>query len=163
MSLGHLPSILVDVLFYVLLLGAAVSDLVRFRIPNAIVVALPILFIAAALLAPGKVAWLSHFGAGLLVLVVCAFMFHFNLMGGGDAKLLAALAVWTGFATLLEFIIVVSVLGGILALVLLAVRAICKRIPSVSWPRSMLPGHPLPYGVAIGGGAAVARALFPAF
>lgn len=163
MSLDNLPSILVDALFYALLLGAGISDALRFRIPNAIVVALPLLFVAAALLVPGKIAWLGHFGAGAVVLVCGAILFHFNLMGGGDAKLLAALAVWTGFATLLPFLLVVSVLGGILALVLVAARAICKRVPGVPWPKSMLPGHPLPYGIAIGGGAAVARALFPAF
>ncbi len=163
MSFDTLPSIVIDALFYALLLGAAVSDICRFRIPNTIVVVLPLLFVAAALGAPGKVAWLSHFGAGATVLVCTAVMFHFNLMGGGDAKLLAALAVWTGFATLLPFIVVVSVLGGVLVLILLPLRFICKRIPKVPWPRSMLPGNPLPYGVAIGGGAAVARALFPAF
>jgi prepilin peptidase CpaA len=163
MPLDQFPALAIDALFYALLLGAAVSDLLRFRIPNAIVLAIAVLFVAAALIAPGKVAWLGHLGAGVTVLVCTAVMFHFNVMGGGDAKMLAAVAFWTGFSSLVPFLVVVSVIGGVLALALLVIRFVCKRIPSVDWPRLLLPGNPMPYGVAIGGGAAVARLLFPAF
>lgn len=163
MSLDHFPALAIDALFYALLFGAGVSDLLRFRIPNAIVLAIAVLFLAAAMAAPGKVDWLGHLGAGVAVLVCAAFMFHFNLMGGGDAKMLAAVAFWTGFTALLPFLVVVSVIGGVLALVLLVLRFVCKRLPAVDWPRLLLPGNPMPYGVAIGGGAAVARFLFPAF
>jgi len=163
MTLDHFPALAIDALFYALVFGAGVSDLLRFRIPNAIVLAIAVLFLAAALVAPGKIAWLGHLGAGVTVLACTAAMFHFNLMGGGDAKLLAAVAFWTGFATLLPFLVVVSVIGGVLALILLVLRFVCKRVPSVNWPRLLSPGNPMPYGVAIGGGAAVARLLFPAF
>jgi len=163
MTLENFPALAIDALFYALLFGAGVSDLLRFRIPNAIVMAIAVLFLAAALVAPGKVDWLGHLGAGVTVLVCAAVMFHFNLMGGGDAKMLAAVAFWTGFATLLQFLVVVSVIGGVLALVLLVLRFVCKRVPSVDWPRLLLPGNPMPYGIAIGGGAAVVRLLFPVF
>jgi prepilin peptidase CpaA len=109
------------------------------------------------------VDWLGHLGAGAVVLVCAALLFHFNLLGGGDAKLLAALAIWAGFDSLLPFLIAVSLLGGVLALVLLVVRLVCARFPAGHWPLSLLPGHPLPYGVAIGGGAVVMRIMFPVF
>lgn len=156
-----LPSLLIDILFYGLLVGAGVFDVLKFRIPNLIVVAFLALFLVAAVFAPGPVDWLDHLGAGAVVLVCAALLFHFNLLGGGDAKLLAALAIWMGFQRLLPFLIAVSVLGGVLALMLLLARPVCARFPAISWPLSLLPGHPLPYGVAIGGGAAVMRVLFP--
>jgi prepilin peptidase CpaA len=95
------------------------------------------------------------------VLACTAVLFHFKLFGGGDAKLLAALAIWSGFHSLMSFLIVVSLLGGVLALILLITRPIFARIDGVNWPRSVLPGNPLPYGVAIAGGAVVMRLMFP--
>jgi prepilin peptidase CpaA len=162
-SLDTLPSLVTDILFYGLLVGAGVFDVLKFRIPNAIVVALPVLFVVAAVFASGTVDWLGHLGAGAVVLVCSALLFHFNLLGGGDAKLLAALAIWAGFDSLLPFLIAVSLLGGLLAMVLLLFRPICARFPAVHWPLSLLPGHPLPYGVAIGGGAVIMRIMFPVF
>ncbi|MDX1485891.1 MAG: prepilin peptidase [Alphaproteobacteria bacterium] len=163
MSFDSALLLFIGVVFYGLLAAAALYDILRFRIPNAIVVALPILFVVGAVIAPVEIDWFSHFGAGLIVLVCAAALFHFNILGGGDAKLLAALSVWAGMDGLLVFLVGVSVLGGVLALGLLMVRPLCARADRISWPRSMLPGHPLPYGVAIGGGAVVMQALVPAF
>ncbi len=163
MSLDTLPSLVTDILFYGLLVGAGIFDILKFRIPNAIDVALPILFVVAAIFASGTVDRLGHLGAGAIVLVCAALLFHFNLLGGGDAKLLASLAIWAGFDSLLPFLFAVSILGGVLALVLLLLRPVCARFSSVDWPLSLLPGHPLPYGVAIGGGAVVMRVMFPVF
>ena len=73
----------------------------------------------------------------------------------------AALAIWAGFDRLLPFLVAVSILGGALALVLLMFRPVCAKFPSVHWPLSLLPGNPLPYGVAIGGGAVVMKVMFP--
>ena len=163
MSLESLFTLLIDLSFYGLILSAGVYDVLKFRIPNVIVVALPLLFLLAALFKAGDVAWLSHLGAGAIVLVCAALLFHFNLLGGGDAKLLASLSIWAGLDSLMSFLIAVSLLGGILALVLLAVRPLCARIGNVNWPLSVLPGNPLPYGVAIGGGAVAMRLMFPGF
>lgn len=161
MSPDALIPVIVDVLFYGLLLAAAVFDVWKFRIPNGIVLAFPVLFLAAALFKGGDIAWGSHLGAGAVVLVCAALLFHFNLLGGGDAKLLASLSIWAGFDSLSVFLIAVSILGGALALVLLVTRPVFCRIKAVDWPESLLPGHPLPYGVAIGGGAVIMRILFP--
>lgn len=161
--MNSLPSLLIDILFYGLLVSAGLFDILKFRIPNPIVVAFLILFAVAAIVAPGPVDWLGHLGAGLAVLVGAALLFHFNLLGGGDAKLLAALALWAGFHSLVPFLVATSVLGGMLALFLLLARPVCARIPNVDWPLSLRSGHPLPYGVAIGGGAVVMKALFPPF
>ena len=163
MSADTLPSLVIDFLFYGALVGAGVFDILKFRIPNAIVLLLPALFVIAGVLAPGTVDWLGHLGAGTIVLVCAALLFHFNLMGGGDAKLLASIAIWAGFDSLLPFLIAVSILGGVLALVLLLLRPVCAKFSSVHWPLSLLPGHPLPYGVAIAGGAVVMRVMFPVF
>ncbi len=163
MSFESSFSIVIDLSFYVLILSAAVYDILKFRIPNLIVVVLPLLFLLAAFFKAGDVAWLSHLGAGAIVLVCAALLFHFNLLGGGDAKLLASLSIWAGFDSLLPFLIAVSLMGGVLALVLMAVRPLFAKFDNVNWPLSVLPGNSLPYGVAIGGGAVAMRLMFPGF
>ena len=68
---------------------AAVYDVYSFRIPNWISVALSVLFLAAAVLAWGETAWVSHIAAGLAVLVVGIVFFALGWLGGGDVKLIA--------------------------------------------------------------------------
>ena len=110
--------------------------------------------ILAGLDAP-SIAW--HYAAGVGVLAFCFALFALNWIGGGDAKLAAAIAVWTGpFAPLLEWAILAAILGGVLTLVILAAR----RLPLPV----MLAGHTwiarlhdaktgVPYGIALSGAA----------
>ena len=57
-----------------------------------------------------------HVGAALAVLVVTFVFFARGWIGGGDAKLAAATALWLGFDQLLNYLIIASLLGGILTL-----------------------------------------------
>lgn len=161
MSAETLPGLAIDVAFFGLLATAAILDVLTFRIPNLIVIALAALFLAAALVAPGPVAWLDHLGAGAAALVCAAILFHFKLLGGGDAKLLAALSLWAGFGTLIPLLIAVSIVGGALALTLLGLRPVFARIGGVAWPDSLRPGHPIPYGIALGAGGIIMRLAYP--
>ena len=91
--------------------------------------------------------------AGLIVFSVCFALFALNVMGGGDAKLLTASAVWFGITfSLVEFLIYVSFLGGILTFAILSLRSHTNAILASGLP---VPGHILsakkvPYGIAIG-------------
>jgi prepilin peptidase CpaA len=117
------------------------------------------LFPPAALalgLPPGEIGVHLLFGAG--VLVVGFFLFQANVIGGGDAKLLAATAVWTGFPGFAPFILWTAIAGGGLAFALLMAR---RTVPeSTLWPefvnRLLRPKGGVPYGVAIMAGGLMA-------
>ena len=65
--------------------------------------------------------------------------FHFNMMGGGDVKMITALALWLPFAPLLTMLMVMSIAGGLITLVMLIESKIKKSDGAVE----------VPYGVAI--------------
>lgn len=154
--------------FPALLILAAAGDLMHYRIPNAIPIALALLYLPAALAVGSEfeqLAW--HLAAGGAVLLVGMALFFANLLGGADAKMLAAAACWTGFPLLPPFLIVMALAGGILALVLLVLRLILRRSAlgrrhesAQTWLGGQL-ARPkaVPYGlaIAIGGIAVFAR------
>ena len=109
------------VVFPLCLAIAALSDMFTMTIPNRVPAILLASFVIIAPLAGlglGEVA--MHLMAGLLVFCVCFALFAFNVMGGGDAKLLTASAVWFGFnVSLFGFMIYVALFGGILTFAIL--------------------------------------------
>lgn len=144
------------VAYSAVLLLAAASDLWRFRIPNALVLAAVVLFFARGALRPEDVAWAGHLGAGLLMLAAGAALFGLGLMGAGDSKLLAATALWTGLERLPMHLVGTAVFGLALVPILLLLREAHRRL-APSWhpaiaailPQALLPGRSIPYGVAI--------------
>ncbi len=78
---------------------------------------------------------------GLAVLVFALFIaaFHFGWMGGGDVKMIGALALWLPLQPLLAMLTAMSLLGGVLTLLLLVDRALRRRTGQIE----------VPYGVAI--------------
>lgn len=117
--------ILILGLFPAAMAFAAASDLVSMTISNRVSLAL----IAGFFL----VAWLTGMGwgevgrhllAGAIVLVVAFGFFSQGWIGGGDAKLAAATALWLGFSHLLEYLLIASIAGGALTLILLQLRTL---------------------------------------
>lgn len=153
--------------FLALLGWAVVSDLVRLTIPNSIPILLVVLFAMYAPVAPDRVDWLGGLLVAVCVFAVGVVLFRFRLMGGGDVKLMSAVALWAGPHTVLGFLVVTSIAGGALALI-------------VQSPLRILLGHAvhsiagndfteavshryIPYGAAIAaGGAFVALTLWAA-
>jgi prepilin peptidase CpaA len=135
------------------LVMAGLSDLVSLRIPNWLTGSLAAAFPVVALLCGGQVDWLSHVAAGLAVFIGAAILFALRLMGGGDVKLLAAVALWIGLGSLLPFLTLTAVIGGAFAVVILVLRAPAVQVAL----RRALPRLPdfahakmkLPYGVPI--------------
>jgi prepilin peptidase CpaA len=106
------------------LIAAAISDMIRLRIPNYLPVALVVLFAAYAIAdAMPLDAVLWHVIAGVIVLAVGMALFAFGLFGGGDIKLLAAVALLIGWSSLLPLVVMVAVIGGLLAIVIATMRA----------------------------------------
>ena len=149
-------------LFPAAMLYAAVMDFFTMTIPNKISVALVIGFFAVALLA--GVSWqvlLDHIGAGLLVLVISIFMFARGWFGGGDAKLMSAAALWFGFELLADYLLLVTVFGGMLALFILTYRQVIPPmwISGLEWAERLYDKKSgIPYGLAL---ASAALCLFP--
>jgi len=148
---------LLCLVFPFLMAYAAASDLLTMTIPNrlnGLVVAAFGLYAVGAGLGWPELA--EHLGAGALTLTVTFSLFAFGLIGGGDAKLAAATALWLGFGHLAEYLLVASLLGGILTLAILYVRtyplpAFTNRLPFAVHLHDAKTG--IPYGIALAGAA----------
>ena len=147
--------------FPALVIFGALRDLTSYIIPNWIS-GLLILGFAPAALAMGlslPVIGL-HLAVGVGALVIGMAMFALNWIGGGDAKLFAASALWLGWPASLEFVVVTCVAGGVLTLALFGLRSPMLRPYVLGGPgwvnRLAEPKGDLPYGVAIAVGALVA-------
>jgi prepilin peptidase CpaA len=107
----------------ILLAWAAVSDITRYRIPNALVYAIVAAFAVGAAFNFAWPAIVWPLLAGVVVFLLGAGLFAFGLFGGGDVKLLAAMALWTSFADLPRFLLIMAAAGGLIGLVLLIKRS----------------------------------------
>ncbi len=111
--------------FPLAMIFGAVWDLATMTIPNVLTVALAAMFFVLVPFAGlGWEAVALHAGAGLLMLIVGMALFGFGWIGGGDAKFVAAIALWLGWSDLPAYLIVASVLGGALTLLLLWFRTL---------------------------------------
>jgi prepilin peptidase CpaA len=147
-----------------LLIYAACSDVARLIIPNWVSIALAAIFPAAALAQGVPLTEIGmHFVFGFAVLAVGFFLFQANIIGGGDAKLLAAAAVWTGFPGFAPFAFWTAVAGGAIALGLLIARRVVKTTESrpAFVNRLLTPKGGVPYGVAIMAGGLMAMPALP--
>lgn len=124
-----------------LLIAAAVSDLRSRIISNR-------LNLAIALLAPAF--WLTsglslwpdiplQIASALAVFAVFVGMFALRMIGGGDVKMLGALALWFPWQTMLWLLILMAIFGGIVTVVTVIHHRIGRRIGRAE----------VPYGVAI--------------
>jgi prepilin peptidase CpaA len=114
--------ILAATLTAILLIVAAVSDITRYRIPNTIVYAIVAAFALGAIFNFAWPAIVWPVLAGVAMFLLGAGLFALGLFGGGDVKLIAAMALWTGFADLPRFLLIMGAAGGLLGLVLLLKR-----------------------------------------
>ena len=102
--------------FPALMAFAAASDLFTMTISNRVSILLAAAFLLLAVATGmGPYAILSHLGAGALVLMTAFGCFAMGWVGGGDAKVAAAAALWFGFGHLLNYLLYASLFGGALA------------------------------------------------
>jgi prepilin peptidase CpaA len=152
-----LAEILVIVALPLLLAAAAGWDLASFTIPNFLTLAFPVvfaIFAVAAGLAPAVIGW--HLLAGMIGLVIGFTLFALGYIGGGDAKLFAAVALWLGLNDMLPYALLASLLGGLLSLGLLLLRQcpLPDFLTRQSWIVKLHdPRSGIPYGVALASGA----------
>jgi prepilin peptidase CpaA len=141
---------------------AAFSDLFTMTISNRLSLALAGAFagLAVATHMTLPVAGM-HIGAAALVLVISFIFFTRGWIGGGDAKLAAATALWFGFDHLLDYFLYASLFGGALTLLLLQFRRFPLPGPlarQVWIQRLHEKTGGVPYGIAL---AAAALVVYP--
>jgi prepilin peptidase CpaA len=149
-------------LFPAMMAFAASSDLLSMTISNRVSLTLVGGFFVLALLGGMSTAdILLHVSAAGVVLVMAFACFAYGWIGGGDAKLAAATALWMGFDHLLPYLVYASLLGGALTLALLQFRMapLPCWLASRSWAQRLHDRDGgVPYGIAL---AAAALVVYP--
>ncbi|HEV7335873.1 MAG TPA: prepilin peptidase [Bosea sp. (in: a-proteobacteria)] len=152
-----LPLIAILVIFPAAMAYAAASDIVTMTISNRLCLLLVAAFAICAIslgLSWSQIGW--HLAAGVIVLLVGIALFAAGWVGGGDAKLVAATALWFGFEPLLPYLMVTAIAGGVLTLLLHQLRQAPLPGPAANWAwAKRLHGvqQGVPYGVALAFGA----------
>ena len=145
-------------LFPALMAFAAASDLFTMTISNRVSLLLAAGFVVLAFAErhglPRHAS--ARRRAGMVVLTVAFICFTMGWVGGGDAKVAAAAALWFGFAHLMGYLVYASLFGGALTLLLLQFRQWPLPYPLAgqAW---LLKLHAkesgIPYGIALAIGA----------
>jgi prepilin peptidase CpaA len=149
-------------LFPALMAFAASSDLLTMTISNRLSLALAgSFFLLAAITGISLPVLGMHVAAAALVLVVSFGFFTQGWIGGGDAKLAAATALWFGFDFLLDYMVYAALFGGVLTVLLIQFRnlPLPDLLARQAWiMRLHEKGGGVPYGIAL---AAAALAVYP--
>ena len=160
----HALQTLLLLIFPVLVIAGGLKDLTSYTIPNAISLALAAAFPVSALVLGLPLGAIGvSFAVGAVALVLGMGMFAAGWIGGGDAKLFAAAALWIGLPASTGYLLFTGLAGGALAVGLLGLRSTPVRAVMPAGPawfeRLAQRGENVPYGVAIAIGALCA---FPA-
>lgn len=148
--------------FPVIVTVAACYDLLTMQIPNRFPAILAVAFVVVALLTGMQLPTIGvHLLIGIGVLACTFALFAFGFLGGGDAKLASAIALWLGIQQALPFLVLTALFGGALSLIILGFRA--APLPSflLRWEPALRlheKGAGVPYGVAL---AAATLTIFP--
>jgi prepilin peptidase CpaA len=155
-----------------ILFAVAYSDLRSRRIPNALTGAIAILGVVRLILADDLVTSMQTLIASASVFAAVFILFWRGVFGGGDAKLLTAVALLVGSHDLFDFLVIMSVCGGGLGLAILARDGLhgwyprgSRRLTGLSaahWGETAALERPtVPYGIAIAGAGIAMLILRP--
>lgn len=154
MTLAYLPL----AIFSFCMIYAAITDSAAMRISNKLCLAIIVSFVLMTPFAwAGWGVFLEHLAVGGIFFAAGFIMFAVGGLGGGDAKMMAATALWWTWSDVLSYVLMVTFLGGVLAIALIAGR---KYVP-VSLATGSLTSRlfsdekKLPYGIALGLGALI--------
>jgi prepilin peptidase CpaA len=135
-----------------LLIYAAFSDLFRMKISNSICLGIMGAWcVHSIMIGMPLTQILLQAGFALIILLVCFALFTTGLFGGGDAKLIAAVAFWLTPMENAAFFLLFSLLGGMLTLAILFLRRddIKFYLPQGLFHHIINPRNGIPYGIAI--------------
>ena len=149
-------------IFCVAMIFAGLRDLTTMTIPNWLTLMLAVIFFAAAAMTSMPLSEIGlHTVVGFVTLLIGMILFARGWIGGGDAKLMAAVALWLGWAQALPYFVVASIFGGALTLAILGYRNL--PLPAFvmrhDWAMRLHDRtEGVPYGLAL---AAAALLIFP--
>ncbi|WP_269930880.1 A24 family peptidase [Aminobacter sp. HY435] len=152
---------LIFVVFPFCMVFSAVSDTLSMTIANRVPLLLVAVFLVVAPFA--GMGWAEigmHLAAGALLLTITFALFALGGMGGGDAKLIAATAVWMGLGfPLMDYLLISAILGGVLTIAILSYRAF--GFSQIAGQNMFLKNFShesggVPYGIALGIGGLLA-------
>ncbi len=139
--------------FPLLMIFAALADLFTMTIPNRVSLVLIAAYLVLALYLRLPLATVGlHVSCGLAMLALTFTMFQMGWIGGGDAKLAAATALWLGWPSLFEYGLAASLIGGALTLAILALRHydLPEKLLSVGFIAKLAEKNGgVPYGIAL--------------
>lgn len=146
-------------LFAGLLLTAAVSDVARRKVPNWTVAALVVTYAVAAWFGVAPASPASALGAAAIAFAIGYGLYHFDIVGAGDAKLISAVALFVGLANLATLGLLTVLTGGAIAIGYLIFRP--QRVMRGLTARGRAEGAVIgvPYGVAIAVGGVLTGLL----
>jgi prepilin peptidase CpaA len=139
--------------FPALMALSASMDLLTFTIPNRICLSLALGYLVlAALLGVQPADILLNLSCASAILALAFVMFNLGWVGGGDAKLAAATAIWLGWSSILDYGLNAALFGGVLTLIILGARmaplpAAFARFAWVARLHDCKSG--VPYGIAL--------------
>lgn len=139
-----MPGVFADALIAILaamLIVAATGDLRTRTIPNwlngAIALgAIPFWLVSGLSVWPDMAI---QIGVAFAVFALFALAFHLGAMGGGDVKMVAALALWLPLGAVIKLLVIMSIAGGVLTALMLVRHRLAKAGQELE----------IPYGVAI--------------
>jgi prepilin peptidase CpaA len=137
---GVFADLLVAILAAMLIVAAA-GDLRTRTIPNWLNAAIALGAIPFWLLS-GMSLWPEialQVAVAAAVFGLFAIAFYFGAMGGGDVKMVAAIALWLPLGAVVKLLVIMSLAGGVLTVAMLARRRMGKSREQLE----------IPYGVAI--------------
>lgn len=139
--------------FPILMAYSAFSDMFTMTISNRISILLVVGFVVLAFVSDmplTEIGW--NLTCGLAVLAITFALFAFGYIGGGDAKLAAATAVWIGWDHIGGYGIVAALAGAVLTLVIVYIRFLPmpEWLTSRAWfARLYDKASGIPYGIAL--------------
>lgn len=137
--------------------AGCISDFRYMRIPNRYSLAIAVGFFLSWVITPSVFfALWEHVMAAVLMLGITYILFVRGMIGGGDCKLGAALALWTGLPGLMAYLLYTAMMGGVLGCMGLYMvrKKPFKNPPADSWiGRAQNGEQQIPYGIAISIGA----------
>jgi prepilin peptidase CpaA len=153
-------SLVIILIWVTSILAAAFSDWRSFRIPNLLPALLLVLFFV------GHIVWgyssalwpnAMHFA---LALAVGMLLFGMGWIGGGDAKLYAAIALWFNWTGAVYLVFMTTMAGLALAVTYLLIRVFVtkKQKPNDALSKRKRERR-IPYGVAIALGGILSAAM----
>lgn len=141
-----------------LLAAATIQDAVQLRISNLISGSVLLLAIVAMVASGPRISIWQNVVVFGVVLAIGALLFARSLLGGGDVKLFATVALWVDFTTALRLVAAVLIAGGLVALAIILLRTVVPK-SIASRIRTLQPKAGIPYGIAITAGTLLVLAM----